>query len=264
MNRDRRFRACLTGFLVMVVGSTTVIGADAEPAAAASPFRQAVDAVQKSARAHPDRSPGYFDALERGFRDLQSRFPAEAEVYAELLFVADHTDGTRSEELLKSILAWPAPKTVQAKACGVLEKKRGIDRVFDRQWTSIDGTPIRFSDLRGKVVLVDFWASWCAPCREKLPEIKALYANFRDKGFEIIGVSFDDDLGKLRRFLASEGMTWPQVADGQGWEGPRAAEFGVTSLPTLWLIDRKGRLRDVDARERLATSLQRLLAEPGL
>lgn len=238
------------------------VGADA--AAAAPPFRRAVEEVQKAAHAHPDRSAAYFESLERGFRELQGRYPNEGEVYAELLFVADHAPGERATALLNQILAWPAPKAVQDKTRGVLLKQSSLGQPFDRQLPALNGTALHLSEFKGKVVLIDFWASWCPPCREKLPEIKTLYRESQSKGFEIVGISFDDDLGKLRRFLETEGIAWPQVADGKGWDGPRAAEFGITSLPSMWLIDRQGRLRDVDARENLQVSVRRLLDEAPL
>lgn len=237
--------------------------AEPEPAAAPSAFRRSVEAVQKAAHAHPDQSPAYYAELERGFRDLQQRFPDEPEVYAELLFVADHTPGPAATSLTRSILEWPAPESVKAKARGVLRKKEALNQVYSWAGPDLDGRTIRLADLKGKVVLIDFWATWCPPCRERLPELKALYERRRAAGFEILGISFDDDLAVLRRFVGRERIGWIQVADGRGWSGPRAAEFGITSLPALWLVDRQGRLRAVEIAGDLAVAVERLLAEPA-
>ncbi|MBL9135753.1 MAG: TlpA family protein disulfide reductase [Verrucomicrobiales bacterium] len=264
MKRGHWQVACLVGFLTVVAAGPSMTAFADDAATDTSAFRQAVDAVQKVAHNHPERSSEYYEALERGFRELQSRFAGEGEVYAELLYVADHMEGPRAIALLNEILAWPAPTAVKEKARGVISKKRGVGQPFDRTVTTVDGVHLRLGDLKGKVVLIDFWASWCPPCREKLPELKALYTSSRARGLEIVGISFDDDLATLRRFVANEGITWSQVADGKGWSGPRAAEYGITSLPTLWLIDRQGRLRNVDARETLESSVRRLLEEPGL
>ena len=232
------------------------------PIPAESSFRQAVDAVQKAAHQHPDLSPAYLSALEHGFRGLQTRFPQEPEIYSELLFVADHQEGPRSVSLVREILAWPTPSEVKEKANGVLFKKTHLGHRFEFDLTSIDGSTRRTADLAGKVVLLDFWASWCPPCRESLPTMRELHARFHARGLEIIGLSFDDDLAKLRRFLALETISWPQVADGMGWNlSPLARQFGITSLPAVWLIDRQGRLIDLHAREDLARKVERLLAD---
>jgi len=232
------------------------------PIPSESAFRQAVNAVQKTAHLHPNPSPDYFSALEKGFRNLQPRFPKEPEIYAELLFVADHQDGPESVTLVREILDWPATSDVKQKARGVLFKKSHLGRPLNCEFTSIDGPRIRLADLAGKVVLLDFWASWCPPCRESLPTMREIYARFHTRGLDIVGVSFDMDLHKLRRFISQESMPWPQVADGLGWnDSPLAREFGITSLPALWLIDRQGRLIDLHAREDLAQKMERLLSE---
>lgn len=234
----------------------------ADPAPGRTPFRAAVEAVQAAAHRHPDLSPAYFAELERGFRRVQAEFPSESEVYAELLFIADHTSGEPSVRLLEEILAWPASTEVKQKAEGVQRKKAALGRPYDFKVTTTGGRAFRLSDWRGRVVLVDFWATWCTPCREKLPEIQKLYDQAHARGLEIVGVSFDDDLRGLAAFVKKHRMPWLQVADGRGWEGsPQARQFGITSLPSMWLVDRQGVLRDLDAREDLARKVERLLAE---
>jgi hypothetical protein len=79
---------------------------------------------------------------------------------------------------------------------------------------------------------------------------------------DIIGLSFDDEVEVLKKFTTKERIGWPQVAEGRGFDGsPRAREFGITSLPTMWLVDKQGRLRDLDARDDLAAKVEKLLAE---
>lgn len=227
----------------------------------ADPFRQAVEAIQKSAHQHAADTAPYFEELERGFRRLQKQFPNQTEIYNELLFVADHSPKDKALRLAGEILDWPAPESTKAKTRGVIAKLEAIGKPWHPALTNIDGRPIDPARWKGKVLLVDFWATWCPPCREGLPELKRIHTLYRPQGLEIVGISFDDNLDTLRRFVAKEQMEWPQVADGQGWEGPMAARFGITSLPTMWLVDRQGRLQEIHARAGLAAKIEALLKE---
>ncbi len=107
----------------------------------------------------------------------------------------------------------------------------------------IDGRALSLEKYRGKVVLIDFWATWCAPCRVEMPNVVRLHKKFRDKGFEIIGVSLDRDRGAMENYLKSSGMEWPQYFDGGGWNNRIAAKYKVRSIPATYLIDRQGKIR---------------------
>ena len=108
---------------------------------------------------------------------------------------------------------------------------------------TIDGKEISLSDFRGKVVLIDFWASWCVPCIVATPKLLKLYEEFHDRGLEIIGVSLDLALEHARTFIEHQGIPWPQYWDGKGYEGKLVQLFRVRAIPTLFLIDRKGIIR---------------------
>ncbi len=104
------------------------------------------------------------------------------------------------------------------------------------------GSTAQFSlaDVRGKVVLVDFWASWCAPCRESLPQYEKLYTGLAHADFEIVAVNLDEELGDVKKFLAAHPVNYPVVLDPAG-DVPRA--FGLGGMPTSYLIDRSGVVR---------------------
>jgi len=116
---------------------------------------------------------------------------------------------------------------------------------------------------KGKVVMVDFWATWCQPCMQALPRVKKAYSTFHDKGLEIVGVSCDEDADALNKFLKSNpDMPWPQLFDPKmaGWN-PIATELNVSSIPTMFLIDKKGILRTVDAGDDFEEQIAKLLEE---
>ncbi len=127
----------------------------------------------------------------------------------------------------------------------------------------LNGKPISVGALKGKVVMVDFWATWCGPCRGELPNVIATYKKHHSQGFEIIGVSLDSDRDKLDSFLKQQdGMTWPQFFDGQGWSNKLAVKYGVESIPFAVLIGPDGKIIGKDLRgEQLENAVADALAK---
>jgi thiol-disulfide isomerase/thioredoxin len=98
------------------------------------------------------------------------------------------------------------------------------------------------------VVLIDFWATWCPPCRAELPNVIATYQKYHSKGFDIIGVSLDEDKAQLLSFIKDHNMTWPQYYDGKKWDNQLAMNYGVEIAPTTYLLDGEGKIIGKDLR----------------
>jgi thiol-disulfide isomerase/thioredoxin len=132
---------------------------------------------------------------------------------------------------------------------------------IEMKFTAVDGRTVDLAAMRGKVVLVDFWATWCGPCMAEIPSVVKTYEKLRGRGFEIVGISFDEDRAKLESVTKEKGMTWPQHFDGKGWRNEFGERFGIDSIPRMWLVDKRGMLADTEARADLAAKVEKLLAE---
>jgi thiol-disulfide isomerase/thioredoxin len=132
---------------------------------------------------------------------------------------------------------------------------------LDLKFKAFDGSEVDLQKLRGKVVLIDFWATWCGPCMAELPNVVKAYEQYKAKGFEIIGISLDEDSADLTRVLKTKKITWPQYFDGKGWENPYAKKYGIEGIPAMWLVNKAGMVTDTDATEELAEKIEKLLAE---
>ena len=108
------------------------------------------------------------------------------------------------------------------------------------QFKAVDGNDISIGQLKGKFVLIVFWATWCGPCKSEIPGLIEMYKQYHDKGFEIIGISLDHDLNTFKEFLRSNEIKWPQYFDGKGWNNKISSRFGINSIPSTVLIDKDG------------------------
>ena len=106
----------------------------------------------------------------------------------------------------------------------------------------VNGNPVSLASLKGKIVLVEFWASWCGPCRAENPNLKKQYGLYKEKGFEVISVSLDSDKGKWVDAIAKDGLPWLQVSDLKGWNNVVGRLYGVRAVPQSYLIDRDGKI----------------------
>lgn len=124
----------------------------------------------------------------------------------------------------------------------------------------LSGGNFSLTENRGKVILVQFWATWCAPCMAETRFLRDYYSQFKDKGFEIVGISLDSNIDMAKKFIGQKKLDWKQACTGNVWNDKTVKIYGVNNLPTYFLIDRRGVLRSIDLKgEELKKAIQNLL-----
>jgi thiol-disulfide isomerase/thioredoxin len=151
---------------------------------------------------------------------------------------------------------------------GTLRRLEAIGKEFPIEGTLLSGEKIDPAQFKGKVVLLDFWATWCGPCLQELPELKRVYEELHEKGLEVIGVSLDEERAELEAFLEEERLPWPQLYppkdQANGWENPLTRKYGISGIPTVFLIGKDGKLVSTSLRgPKLEQRIRDLLAAKG-
>jgi thiol-disulfide isomerase/thioredoxin len=144
--------------------------------------------------------------------------------------------------------------------CPLLRADFDPTQPLDLKFTAVDGRTVDISKMRGKVVLVDFWATWCPPCRAEVPGVVAAYKKYHNKGFNVVGISLDQDKSALLRFTKENGMVWPQYFDGKGWDNEISSSFGINEIPAMWLVGKDGKVLTTNARDDLDGQIEKALA----
>ncbi|OFY41776.1 MAG: hypothetical protein A2X18_10670 [Bacteroidetes bacterium GWF2_40_14] len=232
---------------------------------------------------------GYWKLLATRYWEASwMRFNELVDKYAGLPVIADRaldflgaTAGTHNtKELVKSywkyiLDTYGNPKHPLAKKTGVeaLVKQARAQFEADKAatgekavelepFTALDGRRVDLASFRGKVLLVDFWATWCKPCIASMPELKTMYDKYHDKGLEVIGISLDNKEmeAQVKQVVEKQGLSWPQRFEGKGMGDPLAKLYSINSLPTVWLLDKVGKIVDKNARgERLEPLIRKYL-----
>ena len=143
-------------------------------------------------------------------------------------------------------------KELAAKLEGMNRRLNLLGGPIEITGTSGDGKPFDWKMYKGKVVLIDYWASWCGPCIAELPNVKRMYKAYHDRGFEVVGINLDSKREAYEKFEKDRELPWVNLygddADASGWSHPMATKFGVTSIPTVLLVDQKGKVVSLGAR----------------
>jgi thiol-disulfide isomerase/thioredoxin len=187
----------------------------------------------------------------------------------QLLYIASMY--TKDEDAKKSIedrMLKDYPQSRFAEPIrGSRRMREAVGKPFDLEFTdAISGSTISMKNLKGKVVVVDFWATWCGPCVAEMPHMKQLYAEYRGKGVEFLGISLDQPkeqggLDSLKKYVKDNGIAWPQYYQGKGWEGEFSRSWGINSIPAMFVVDTEGKLNSVEARGKLEQIIPKLLKE---
>ncbi|HEY0257370.1 MAG TPA: TlpA disulfide reductase family protein, partial [Candidatus Methylacidiphilales bacterium] len=196
-----------------------------------------------------------FDAILARHSEEKDDAAAQVLFMKAMLYVQVLNDPEKSEKIFNELQAkFPGTRAAAAaeEATGDLKRQEAAARIDaalkvgapfpDFKEQDVNGAPMSVSGLKGKVVLVDFWATWCPPCVMELPSVRAAYEKYHDRGFDILGVSLDQDKATLVRFLKKNKVPWPQYFDGQGFDNKLAQKYGILVIPATFLLDRKGNI----------------------
>lgn len=251
-----RERAATDASAELMLQSAAVISAADGKARAA-----ALEGVARGLGARPKSADG--DAPDPAASALPKPSRTARNCAVQCLVVAAQLDETELRQLADGAEDEHLGKRLrEAAESAAKDPRKLLDKPFVLEGKLVDGEPFTTAALRGKVVLVDFWASWCVPCVRTLPELVACQRKYAAQGLVIVGVSCDRERAALTGFLAKHAeVDWPQLFDPPAGGGfhPAAQAAGVTSIPRLFLIDRSGILRSIDAHDELENKLAALL-----
>jgi thiol-disulfide isomerase/thioredoxin len=176
-------------------------------------------------------------------------------------FYADYPDNI--EEIHEGLIETLENDYPEKIAAWDIAAPQEVARRFTFEFRDVlTGRTVSSAELEGKVLVIDFWATWCGPCRSEIPHMLELYEKYRDRNVEFIGISLDKNSEELKSFCEKRGMSWPQhCVDGKTWDTELSRKWGVRSIPAMFVIDRRNHIVTTDARGRLESIIEKTLAE---
>lgn len=254
-------------FAGLLAFTVSVFAAETKPGDAKKELQQLVSKVQDKLRTGKKTEQDFadelkeFDALLKAHEKEKTDDVAQILLMKAFLYLQVFENPAKGKELIGQ-LKKDFPKTAQAKqadqilaniekgeAAKKIQESLAVGSKFpDFSEKDIHGKPLSIANYKGKVVLVDFWATWCGPCIGELPNVLSAYEKHHKNGFEIVGISLDKDLDKLKSFIEEKKMPWQQYFDGLVWENKLAGKYGVVGIPATYLLDGTGTIIGKDLR----------------
>lgn len=237
-----------------------------------------LEAQQKKDNVTVEKLKKEFETMQKEMDDYMSKYPEDnSKSYISLLLIQNMFNSQKFElEKVKKIynnldddlkttsigkkIAEKLKVIEDTKKKAKLASTSGPTQAPDFTAKTPEGVSVTLKQSLGKVTIIDFWASWCGPCRKENPNVVALYNEFHSKGLNIIGVSLDEDLNKWKEAIAKDKITWIQVSNLKKWADPIAKLYEVEQIPTTFILDSKGTIVAKDLRgEELKAKIKELL-----
>ena len=236
---------------------STILGAVRNWPALDPKARQAfIDLVVNKVKAGP--APIDASIVQVTSTQLEDRDPeAVVGLLEQVMPIFDKSDDKEVKKLL-----------VEANLQGMYRRLTLLGKPMEISGTLLDGKPVDWESYRGKVVLVDFWATWCGPCRAEIPNVLEMYEAYHDKGFDVLGISLDATPEAAQKYVEENKLPWssifPKNEDEREWSNPLVAYYGITGIPTAILVGKDGKVVNMNARGPvLGEELETLLGPPA-
>jgi thiol-disulfide isomerase/thioredoxin len=256
--------------ILPMLGQADVVAEETEAAIAKHPQAPVAGAARFAKAQTVMQSSRDFDVQLKAVEEFVEADPKDPRGGDLLVQLASYgtDDAAKQRELLTRVTKdYPADSRAAKSAKAKMRQVDGIGQPFEISFTdAITGKTVDNNSLKGKVVVVDFWATWCGPCVAEMPHMKELYAQYKDKGVEFVGISLDQPEDKggltaLKKFVAEHEIPWPQYYQGNFWQSEFSSSWGINSIPALFVLDHEGKLYSTSARGKLEQIIPELIAK---